>query len=595
MTQTQKVGLDTFLSPLSISSFSINHDEDELFLSINKTGHYNIWKMDVHNQNEIRPLTSHNQMVSEMTVVDGNTILFTSDKDGNELSHLYSISTDGSQWKEILTDNDSMYFLTKVSEDCKRLYYSSTKDNPLYLSIFSYDITTGEETLLHKGTGAETRLLDVSPNEDTIGYFVRKNHSNMKIYIKKDGKDLELIPAPIEEYRVSSLVFITDQTVYFTTNYQEEFTYLAKYNIASGMFEKVVEIEKEDIEFLQFNATTNAIYLQTKTGPIDKLYIYELDNEALINIPLPTDTIQQYIVTEKGNVYICGSSPTIPSTIFKRNSVGVWDCLLDNPVLHVPEESMIRPERITYKSYDGVPIEAMFYQANPDNSNNHTIIYSHGGPQYNEQNSYFGPFQYLLHQGFNIFSPNFRGTPNYGTSFLKLIEGDWGGGPRLDILAGIDLLVKEGKATEGNIILFGGSYGGYMSLLLFGRHQHLFKACVDMFGPTSLFTLIETAPPHRTERMDSWIGNPIRDKEKLTEHSPISYVENIRKPLLILQGANDPRVKRSESDQMVLALQEKGIHVDYQVYHDEGHGFSKRENELHAYQHVSEFLLDVIK
>lgn len=147
----------------------------------------------------------------------------------------------------------------------------------------------------------------------------------------------------------------------------------------------------------------------------------------------------------------------------------------------------------------------------------------------------------------------------------------------MDVLYGIDALVKKGKAESDKIILFGASYGGYLSLLLFGRHPERFKACIDFCGPVNTF--IESCPEHWKERMDSWIGNPKKDRDRLIEHSPFIYVNQISNPLLVLQGANDPRLKKSESDQMVEALKNKGIPVEYIVFEDEGHGLSKKENE----------------
>jgi dipeptidyl aminopeptidase/acylaminoacyl peptidase len=289
-----------------------------------------------------------------------------------------------------------------------------------------------------------------------------------------------------------------------------------------------------------------------------------------------------------------GSSSTKPTTFNQKVKDGGWHALLENQVPTIPEHELIKPERMSYRSFDGIEIEAMYYQAKETNSNGHTIVYPHGGPQYNEQIDYYGFFQYLLECGFSIFTPNFRGTPNYGTSFLKMIEGDWSGGPRLDVLYGIKSLVSQGKADTDKIVLFGASYGGYLSLLLLGRHPETFKACIDFRGPTNLFPLIETCPNHWKERMDSWIGNPIRDKERLIEQSPITYVKNISKPLLIIQGANDPRVKRSESDQMVEALKSNGVEVKYIVFEDEGPGLGKK-NEMKAYQAMCQFLERIIE
>lgn len=136
----------------------------------------------------------------------------------------------------------------------------------------------------------------------------------------------------------------------------------------------------------------------------------------------------------------------------------------------------------------------------------------------------------------------------------------------------------------------GGSYGGYMTLLLAGRYPEYMRAAVDIFGPSNLFTFIESVPDHWKPAMEQWVGDPVKDREKLTEDSPITYLENMKKPLLIIQGANDPRVVKAESDQIVAALREKGVEVEYLVLEDEGHGFSKKENEINVYRHILAFL-----
>jgi dipeptidyl aminopeptidase/acylaminoacyl peptidase len=590
---SNKVSLELFLKPYSISAFSISDDESYLVVGTNTTGAFNLWKMDIQDTGLLTKLTSHNQKIDSIAIKN-NKIYFTSDKNGNENMHIYCIDQNGLEWKDVRTEPACRYFFGGVSEDGSKLYYTSTKDNPIYLSLFLYDLETNKEELLHHGNGAETQLMSVSPNGKDIAYFVRYNHSNMKIYVKKNGQDIELIQQANQHYRTSDLCFMNEDKVIFTTNYQQEFTYLASYEFSTGSFQKLLDIDNQDIEKIQYLSTTGEIYLQTKAGPIDRLYVYNLETTQLKDLQVPTYTIQHFQISNKGTLYMTGSSSMKPTSLYQKETMGDWLPLFKNQVPTLSEEELIQPERIRYRSFDGVEIEAMFYQAKEASSNGHTIVYPHGGPQYNEQIDYYGFFQYLLHCGFNILAPNFRGTPNYGTSFLQMIEGDWGGGPRLDILSGIDALVQQGKVESDKIIMFGMSYGGYMSLLLFGRHPERFKACIDVCGPTNLFTLIETCPDHWKERMDSWIGNPIKDRERLIEQSPITYVKNMEKPLLIIQGANDPRVKRSESDQMVEALKNSGVAVEYMVFEDEGHGFAKKENELKAYQAISDFLENIV-
>ncbi|MHC0036968.1 S9 family peptidase [Pseudoneobacillus sp. C159] len=590
MRLTEKGTLETFLAPSSMPVFTVNKDETSLYFCSNQSGGYNLWKMDLADKS-VQRITNHNQKMD--CIVASDPIYLTCDENGNELMKIYSVNQDGENWQAVRNDENVRYFFGGISENGEKLYYTSSKDNPIYLSIFSYDIATGTETLLHKGSGAETHLLSVSPNGQDVAYFVRYNHSNMKIYLKKDGQDTELIKEPKSSYRVSNLVFLTEDKVLFTTDYLEEFSYLAGYDLLTGEFEKIMAIENQDIEKIQFDLD-GEILLETKVGPIGELYRYDLKDQELKKIALPTDTILQWMVTPKGTIYLAGSSANKPITLYCSRNREEWETLVDNEVPFFSESDLVKPELVKYTSFDGTEIEAMFYKTKEENWNGHTIIYSHGGPQYNEQADYFGFFQYLLASGYHIFAPNFRGTPNYGTTFLKMIEGDWGGGPRMDVLEGIDHLVKEGKVEADKLVLFGASYGGYLSLLLFGRHQERFKACVNIFGPTNLLTLIETCPDHWKERMNSWIGNPIKDRDRLIEQSPISYVKNFSKPLFIMQGANDPRVKKSESDQIVEACNLCGADYEYVFFDDEGHGFSKKENELKAFQAIASFLEKVI-
>jgi dienelactone hydrolase len=591
MQLTKNGNLKTFLAPFSLPVFTVNNDESFLYFCSNQSEGYNLWKLCLADNTQ-HQLTNHNQKIDAIDV--SGSIYFTSDLNGNEMMKIYSLGLDGENWESIRSDENVRYFFGGVSEDGEKLYYTSSKENPIYLSIFSYDLATGIEKLLHKGSGAETHLLSVGPNGEDFAYFVRYNHSNMKIYLKKDGIDKELIPNPKRNYRVSKLVFLNAEKILFTTDYMEEFSYLASYDLMTGMFKKIIAIENQDIDNIQLGVACSDILLETKAGPFGSLYQYNLETQRLQQLSVPTDTIQQWLITPKGTIYLAGSSANKPVTIFRMQNNGDWETLINNEVPHVGESEMVKPEIIQYQSYDGTKIEAMFYQAKEANSNGHTIIYSHGGPQYNEQADYFGFLQYLLASGYHIFAPNFRGTPNYGTTFLKMIEGDWGGGPRLDVLEGIDLLVKQGKVEADKLILFGASYGGYLSLLLFGRHQERFKACIDIFGPTNLLTLIETCPDHWKERMNSWIGHPIKDRIRLIEQSPINYVRNFSKPLFIMQGANDPRVKRSESEQIIEALDSCGADYEYVFFDDEGHGFAKKENELKAYQAIASFLDKVI-
>ncbi|HLR71472.1 MAG TPA: alpha/beta fold hydrolase, partial [Pseudogracilibacillus sp.] len=240
--------------------------------------------------------------------------------------------------------------------------------------------------------------------------------------------------------------------------------------------------------------------------------------------------------------------------------------------------------------FDGMEIEALLFKAKPEYDNGHTIFWPHGGPQAAERKNFRSMFQCFLNRGYTIFAPNFRGSTGYGSEFVKLVEQDWGYGPRLDCVAGIEWLFENNISDKEKLFLVGGSYGGYMALLLHGRHSDYFKAVVDIFGPSDLFTFVNSVPPHWKPIMERWLGDPVRDKDRFIKDSPVTYLDGMTKPMLVIQGAKDPRVVKEESDQIVAKLKEKDRDVEYLVLDDEGHGFSKKENEIKVYKLMLEFL-----
>ena len=295
-------------------------------------------------------------------------------------------------------------------------------------------------------------------------------------------------------------------------------------------------------------------------------------------------------VAKSGNLYILGRSATIPHNIFKSTDGQEWVQLTENRVLGVSQEDMVEPEVVSYTSFDGLEIEALLFNANEETANGYTIFWPHGGPQSSERKMFRSMFQCFLNRGYNIFAPNFRGSTGYGSEFTKMVEQDWGEGPRLDCLAGIEWLFDNGITDRDRLFLVGGSYGGYMALLLHGRHSDYFKAVVDIFGVSDLFTFVNSVPPHWKPIMERWVGDPERDKERFIKDSPVTYLDGMVKPMLVIQGAKDPRVVKEESDQIVAKLQELGRDVEYLVLEDEGHGFSKKENEIKVYSQMLEFL-----
>src|SRR5256714_529310 len=240
-------------------------------------------------------------------------------------------------------------------------------------------------------------------------------------------------------------------------------------------------------------------------------------------------------------------------------------------------------EMVSFQTFDGRDIPAWLYR--PDVDGKAPVVLSiHGGPEAQERPVYQPLYQYLLSRGIGVLATNIRGSTGYGKSYQRLVQRDCGGGDMQDWEHAVKWLTQPDWVDEERIGVYGGSYGGFAVLTCVTRLPDYWAAAVDIFGPSNLLTLAKAVPPTWKRFIARFVGDPETEADFLMERSPITYVENVKTPLLVIQGATDPRVVKGESDQMVEKLRSLGREVQYVVFDDEGHGFTKRPNELKAYR-----------
>ncbi|GEL76414.1 S9 family peptidase [Tenuibacillus multivorans] len=584
----KKPDVEQFFRTYGIQLFAVSPDESQLAFSTNLNGKFNLWAMDIPNTFPY-PLTFHDQSTDSLQYdKSGEYLLFSSDHDGDENSQLYAIPPQGGEPKPIRTSEGHRHIMPSLSNDGKKVYYTSNKEDQTFLKAYVYDMENDEEDVFLEGEDAPTFLVKKSPDETSLIYSKMFSNTSQLAYVLYNGEHYRVTPETDHQHTFGGLDFASETEIYFTTSYDSDFEYLAKFDLETKEFSKVKQIEGEALTDVKYDESSNSLYLVGVKGVKDSFYRYDLENGTLEELNPPTSVIAQVEVAKSGNVYLMGVSATAPANIYKYAN-GKWEQLTNFGVPGVAKEEMVEPEIITYPSFDGKEIEAMYFRAKPENDNGYVILWPHGGPQAAERSTFRALFQFLIYQGYSLFTPNFRGSTGYGLTFTKMVEGDWGYGPRLDNVEGLEWLIKNGYADRDKILLMGGSYGGYMALLLHGRHSEYFKAVVDIFGVSNLFSFVDSVPEHWKPIMKQWLGDPEKDKEKFEEDTPITYLDSMTKPMLVIQGAQDPRVVKAESDQVVEALQKQGTEVDYLVLDDEGHGFSKKENEIKVYKKVLEF------
>ncbi|MFZ4549275.1 MAG: alpha/beta hydrolase family protein, partial [Bacteroidales bacterium] len=266
------------------------------------------------------------------------------------------------------------------------------------------------------------------------------------------------------------------------------------------------------------------------------------------------------------------------------------------------EKEMASMLPIEYKSRDGLTING--YLTLPkgytmENAKNLPVVVNpHGGPWYRDQWGFNPEVQFLANRGYAVFQMNFRGSTGYGRKFWEASFKQWGKTMQYDITDGVNWLVNEGIADSTRIAIYGGSYGGYATLAGITFTPDLYAAAVDYVGVSNLFSFMNTIPPYWKPMMDmmyEMVGDPTKDSVLMREASPVFHVDKIKTPLFVAQGANDPRVNKAESDQMVDALKKRGIEIEYMVKDNEGHGFHNEENQFDFYRSMEKFLATYLK
>jgi dipeptidyl aminopeptidase/acylaminoacyl peptidase len=276
--------------------------------------------------------------------------------------------------------------------------------------------------------------------------------------------------------------------------------------------------------------------------------------------------------------------------------------LSEERVLGIPGKFLSEGEDANYKTFDGLRVSARLYlpsKALGFHEPYPLVLYVHGGPQGQERPDFtwfsMPLIQYLTLNGLAVLVPNVRGSTGYGSRYMKMVDKDWGGNDRLDLIEGLKVLERDPRIDSSRRGVIGRSYGGYMTLTLVSRHPDLWKAGVDMFGPYNLLTFIERLPESWRTFFYLSVGHPEKDREFLLERSPYTYIDNVKCAMLMIQGHNDPRVVEKETSDVVERLRSRGVPVDYLVFEDEGHDVLKFKNRVTCYNKITSFFAEKLK
>ncbi|MFC1785679.1 alpha/beta hydrolase family protein, partial [Candidatus Neomarinimicrobiota bacterium] len=385
--------------------------------------------------------------------------------------------------------------------------------------------------------------------------------------------------------------------LYYQTDENSEFTYLKKYDLELESHKKVAE-EEWDIMYAYFSKNGKYRVMGINNDGKTEIQVLNTARNKQVKLPQLSDAnITSVNISDSENLmtfYV--SSSKSPNNLYIYNfDTKKHQKLTDSMNPEIIESDLVEGKVIRFKSFDDLEIPAILYKPHDIKSGEKVpaLVNVHGGPGGQARIGYRETIQYLVNHGYVVLDINNRGSSGYGKTFYKLDDLKHGEDDLMDCVVAQDFLHSTGYVDSNKIGIIGGSYGGYMVLAALTFQPKEFDIGVDLFGISNWVRTLESIPPWweaMREALYIEMGNPETQKDYLYSISPLFHYENIERPLMVLQGANDPRVLKVESDEIVEAVKAKGVPVEYVVFDDEGHGFYKKENRIASNKAILEFL-----
>lgn len=604
---TRQIPLEDFFRNSERTGYQLSPDGSYISYMAPYKDRLNVFvrRVDETDEHAIRITNETERSVAGYMWADNQRLLYMKDTAGDENYQLYGVHRDGSDDRAYTAfDGVRTSLIDDLEEQLGVVMIGMNKRNPEVFDPYRLNIETGELTLLAENPGNIQGWMTDHDGRLRVATAIVDGVNTQILY--RDTEDEPFRPVLTTNFRdvVSFMEFTPDnKEVYAATNLHRDKTILVRMNPATcEELEVLYENERYDIASISYSRKRKKLLSVYCTGHKEPVrHYFDAEEEQLrqrIKAHFPN---QRYGIadTDKAEenylIYVGGDRT--------RGSYWHYNALTDEakkiadlaPWIKSDEMNAMHP--VCYTTRDGLQIEA--YLTLPDGLTPDTakqlpvVVNPHGGPWARDCWGYSSEVQFLSNRGYAVFQMNFRGSTGYGRHFLEASYKQWGLKMQDDITDGVKWLIEQGIANPKRIAIYGGSYGGYATLAGLTFTPDLYACGIDYVGVSNLFTFMQTIPPYwrpMLEMMYEQVGHPEHDADQLAATSPALHADKIKVPLFVAQGANDPRVNKSESDQMVEALRQRGVVVEYMVKDNEGHGFHNQENRFDFYRAMERFL-----
>jgi dipeptidyl aminopeptidase/acylaminoacyl peptidase len=576
---------------------SFSADNTRLLVGSNLSGIYNAYAVPVGGGAPQALTQSTTDAVFPVSWFPGDDrFLYSSDKGGNELAHLH-VQSPGGEVRDLTPCEQCQANFVDWAHDQGSFFVATNERDPRFFDVYEYRADTYDRAQVYENTeGLNVAAISRDKRHLALTRIHTTSNTDILLLDRESGRRTN-ITEHTGDVANSPAAFTPDGTaLLYTTDEGREFAALVRYDLASGQKSTVLA---PDWDVLGASFTHSGRYLVVTINEEAKLQTRVYDAATLQEVTLrglPAGLVRGMEIARNDSVYtFYATDGSTPDELWAGRLDGEPQRIASGLSATMPREHLVAPRHVRFASYDGLEIPGLLYtphQASPDQKLP-ALVLVHGGPGGQATVGYFALTQALVNHGYVVFDINNRGSSGYGKSFFRMDDQKHGEADLGDVVASKRMLIETGYVDSTRIGIIGGSYGGYMVLAALTLQPDAFKAGVDLFGISNWIRTLNNIPPWWEafrEALYREMGNPATDSVRLHRISPLFNASNIRAPLMVLQGANDPRVLQVESDEIVAAARANGVPVEYIVFPDEGHGFVKKENEIRGYGDVLRFL-----
>ena len=596
--EVKQYTIEQFRNTISIFGSSFSADESKILFSSNESGIYNAYTIPANGGEPMQLTNSTDDAIFAISFFpNDDRILYRGDKGGNEVWHIYLREEDGTI-KDLTPYEGARAVPYGWSYDEKSFFYGCNKRDQKFMDIYEMDIETFASEMIYQND-AGYNFNDISNDKHYIAFSKSITTSNSDMYLyNTETKELKHLSPHEGDIVYNPVTFSVDsKELYFLTDENSEFTYLKRYNIET---EKNEDVEKADWDIMYGYFSRNGKYrvVGINNDAKTEIEVYDTNTGQLVKLPqFPDGEITSVNISKSENLmtfYFNGSRASRNLHVYNFETKQ-YKKLTDTMNPEIDTDDLVEAEVVRYKSFDGIEIPAIFYKPHNTKPGDKfpALVQVHGGPGGQARVGYNANIQYFVNHGYVVIDVNNRGSSGYGKTFFKLDDLKHGEDDLDDCVDAKKFLKATGYVDENKIGIIGGSYGGYMVLAALAFRPEEFAAGIDLFGISNWVRTLESIPPwweSFREALYKEMGNPETDREYLHKISPLFHSDKIVKPLMVLQGANDPRVIQPESDDIVEAVKKNNVPVEYVIFEDEGHGFRKKENQIKGYKAILKFL-----